>query len=114
MQGAVKEDAGVIARERPPGAVRTVQPRREADDQQPVPRAPEWLDRPAMVIRMRQPDGFEVPREARAKPALRVERGARKRAGTPQRALNCASSVDPRMAVIEELPPVTVCVTSSK
>jgi hypothetical protein len=28
--------------------------------------------------------------------------------------LNCASSVDPRIAVIEELPPDTVCVTSSK
>jgi len=36
------------------------------------------------------------------------------RARALQRALNCASSVEPRMAVIDELPPVTVWVTASK
>ncbi len=49
------------------------------------------------------------PRSARL---LRRRSPALRRAS--QRALNCASSVEPRIAVIEEFPPLTVCVTSSK
>jgi hypothetical protein len=100
----------VVAGKGPPGAVCPVPAGRQPDDEQAGPPAAERSDRPAVVVRMLGLDGVEVAREARAEPAARVERGP----GPLQRALNCASSVEPRIAVIEELPPVTVCVTSSK
>ena len=100
----------MVAGKGPPGAVCSVAAGRQPDDEQAGPPAAERRDRPAVVVRMLGLDGVEVACEARAEPAARVERGP----GPLQRALNCASSVEPRIAVIEELPPVTVCVTSSK
>ena len=100
----------MIAGERPPRAVGPVPAGRQPDDEQAGPPAAERRDRPAVIVRMLGLDGVEVPREARAEPTARVERGP----GPLQRALNCASSVEPRIAVIEEFPPFTVCVTSSK
>ncbi len=100
----------MIAREGPAGAISAMLSRRESDHEKAVAQAAERRDRPAMVVRVLGPDRVEVTREARAEPAARVEIGP----GALQRALNCASSVEPRIAVIDELPPVTVCVTSSK
>jgi hypothetical protein len=103
----------MVAGERPAGAVGAMQARREPDDQQPVAHGAEGRHGPAVVIRMRDPHGVQVARETRAEPAARLESPAG--ADCPaHRALNCASSVEPRIAVSDELPPVTVCVTSSK
>ena len=110
MQRAVQEDAGVVAREGPPRAVGSVTAGSQPDDQQSMAPAAERRDGAAMVVGVLGLDGVEVAREARTEPAMRVEGGA----GPLQRALNCASSVEPRIAVIDELPPVTVWVTSSK
>ena len=51
VQGAVQQDAGVIAGERPAGAIGAVHPRRETDDEQPVARAAEGRHRPAVISR---------------------------------------------------------------
>ncbi|HTL49936.1 MAG TPA: hypothetical protein VL219_04680 [Steroidobacteraceae bacterium] len=110
VQGAVQEDARMVAREGSAAAIGAMLSRRQPDDEKAVARAAERCDRPAMVLRVLGPDGVEVTRQAWAEPAARVELGP----GPIQRALNCASSVEPRIAVIDELPPVTVCVTSSK
>ena len=104
----------MVAGERTSRAVRTVQAWREADDEQPVSCMPKGCNRPAVIVRMLVTDVVKKARESRAPPAGRIERGARGRTPALHRALNCASSVDPRIAVIEELPPLTVCVTSSK
>jgi hypothetical protein len=104
----------MVAGEWPARAVGAMQSWSKPDHQQPVARAAERRDRPAVIRRMRAGDGGQMTRQARAEPAARLERRARKNPDPFQRALNCASSVDPRMAVIEELPPFTVCVTSSK
>ncbi len=103
----------MVARERAAGAIGAMQARREPDHEQPVAPAAERGHGPAEIAGMRRPDGVEVAREARTETAVRLEGDA----GAPRpfhRALNCASSVDPRIAVIDELPPFTVCVTSSK
>jgi len=110
VQRAVQENPRVIAGEGPPRAIGAVPARCEADDEQPVAAAAEGRDRSAMVVRVLDPDDVEMARQAPAQAAVRLERAPR----PPQRALNCASSVEPRIAVIDELPPVTVCVTSSK
>ncbi len=114
VQRAVQQDSGVIAGKGSSGPVRAMQARRESHDQQAMTRAAEGRHRAAVILRMSVSHGVEKAGEPRAKPAIRIEAcalHARKRA---QRALNCASSVEPRMAVIEEVPAVTVCVTSSK
>jgi hypothetical protein len=110
MQRAVQENARMVAREGSAGAISAMLSGRQADDEKSVAQAPERRDRPAMVMRMLGPDGVQVARQAWTEPAAWIEPGPR----TLQRALNCASSVEPRIAVIDELPPVTVCVTSSK
>lgn len=57
----------------------------------------------------RSPDGEPLPSRpccsARSPPA---------KAGSPVSSINCASSVEPVMAVTEERPPAMTCVTSSK
>ncbi len=103
----------MVARERATGAVGAVLARRKPHDQQPVARAAEGRYWAAVVVRMLRADGVEVAREPRAEPATRLERLSDTNRPV-HRALNCASSVDPRIAVMDELPPVTVCVTSSK
>ena len=104
----------MIAGERASRAVSTVQARSKPDDEESVTRLPERRNRPAVIIRMRFADVVEETCETRTAPAARIELGARCDSPALHRALNCASSVEPRIAVIEELPPVTVCVTSSK
>ena len=110
MQGAVEKNAGVVAGKWPAGAIGAMPARSEPYDEQPVQPAAEGSDRPAVVARMQRLDGVSMARQARAQAAVGVERDP----GLLYRALNCASSVEPRIAVIDELPPVTVCVTSSK
>ena len=114
MQRPVEDETGVIAGEWPAGPVCAVHAGRETDDEQPMARAPEWWNRAAMVIGMLLPDLVEEAREAWAQPAEGLERCAACLRHSPQRALNCASSVEPRIAVIDDVPAVTVCVTSSK
>jgi hypothetical protein len=114
VQRCIQQDARVVARERPPGAVGPVQSRRKADDEQARPTVAERRDGPAVVGGMLGGDAVEMARKPGAEPAAWLEGRTRRAARALQRALNCASSVDPRIAVMDELPPVTVCVTSSK
>lgn len=58
VQGLVQQNAGVIAREWPAGAVGAVQSRREADDQQPGCRITERRDWPGMIIGMGSAHGI--------------------------------------------------------
>jgi hypothetical protein len=74
MKGLVQEDAGVIARERPPGAVRAVQARSEADDEQLGAPGTEGRHRPGVIVRMLAPDVFEVCGEPWAIAAAGIER----------------------------------------
>jgi len=113
MEDAIEQEAGMVAGKRATRAVGSVLTRREADDQQAVTCAAEWRNRQAVIVRVPGLYGVAVTREPRAQPAERLE-GRARRPGAAYRALNCASSVDPRMAGIDELPPLTVCVTSSK
>ena len=105
----------MVAGEWPAGAIRAVHARREADDEQPMARAAEGSHGAAVISRMPRPDFIEEVCKTRAEPAIRIERRAlHARPSGAQRALNCASSVDPRIAVMDEVPAVTVWVTSSK
>ena len=104
----------MVAGEGPAGPIGTVEPRRQADDQEPMAPAAKGSHRQAVIIRVGGFHRVAESGEARAEPAVRLERLPAPTARLLQRALNCASSVDPRIAVIEELPPDTVCVTSSK
>jgi hypothetical protein len=113
MQGTIEQEARVVPRERAARAVCTVLSRREADDEQAVARTAERRNRQAVIVRMFGFYRIAKAREPRAEPAIRLEWRAM-RPCARYRALNCASSVEPRMAVIDELPPLTVCVTTSK
>ncbi len=76
VQGAIKQDAGVVAGEWPAGAIRAVHPWRETYDEQPVARAAEGSHRTAVISRMPRPDFIEEVRKPRAEPACRIERRA--------------------------------------
>ena len=119
----------MIAGEGSAARVGSVKARCEADDDQPRLRIAERRDWCAVVIGMFLAAVGEKPREPRAIRAGSIEDDA---VGGPElvshqlilagalprsyaRALwNCPSSVEPFIAVTDDLPAVTVCVTSSK
>jgi hypothetical protein len=108
MKGPVQDDSGVVAGEWPPGAIGAMLSRRETDDQQPVSGASEWRDRAAMISGVPLADLVEVSRQPFTTPAAGIELRALAHRKAAQRTLNCASSVEPFIAVMEELPAVIV------
>jgi hypothetical protein len=66
VQGAVEKSAGVITGERSPGAVRSPEPRREADDQQFRPFVAKRRDRSIKPFRMIGPLDLAECRKTRA------------------------------------------------
>ncbi len=114
MERAVEQDAGVVAGKRSPGAIGAMQARRQANDQQPMTLASKRRDRPAVVLGMALADRLEKRGQPAAAPAVRIEEPGDPAHARLQRPLNCASSVDPCIAVIDDVPDATVCVTSSK
>jgi hypothetical protein len=73
MQRPVQEDAGMVAREWPAGAVGAVQAGCESNHQQAVPGTAERRDRAAVVFRMPRAHLVEEPGEPRTVPAGRIE-----------------------------------------
>jgi hypothetical protein len=114
VQRAVQQDARVIPGEWTPRAVGAMQAGRQADDQQAMWPASERRDGPTVVVRMPTDDLVEERRQPGAAPAVRIERRGALAPSGCQRTLNWASSVEPCMAVIDDVPAVTVCATSSK
>lgn len=114
MQRAVEQDAGVIAGKRSPGAIGAMQSRRQTNDQQPMTLASKRRNRPAVVAGMSLAHRLEKAGQPAAAAAIRIEESSDLAHGWLQRPLNCASSVDPCIAVIDDVPDATVCVTSSK
>jgi len=73
MQRAIKQQAGVIARERATARVGAVKTGCEADDEQPRLRITEWRDGRAVVVGMFLAAVYEKSCEARALRAGAIE-----------------------------------------
>ncbi len=71
VQGAVQQQAGVVAGERPARAIGAVQPRRQTDDEQASLSGPERRHRFRVIARIFLPCGTHEAGQPRASPAFR-------------------------------------------
>ena len=107
MQRFIEQNSGVISGERPPRAIRAVQAGCEANDQDARVCRAKRRDRARPVVRVAAMYFGKEGSKTWAAGAIRIVDYLRA-------AANCASSVEPLSAVVDDVPAQTTWVTSSK